>query len=62
MSKLGKILISKLSKEELGLFCDSFDDGSLDDILYNELFPADVKNYPDKYVKVDDRFKDDVKG
>jgi len=50
MSKLGEVLIKKLSKEELGLFCDSFDDGSLDEIVYDELLPVDVKNFPEKYL------------
>jgi len=49
MSKLGETLIKKLSKEELGLLCDSFDDGSLGEIIYEELLPVDVKNFPEKY-------------
>ena len=50
MSKsIGQILIAKLTKEELRNFCTSWDDGSLDDIVYDVLIPQDRKNYPEDY-------------
>lgn len=51
---IGKVLIKKLTKEELREFCTAWDDGSLDDVVYNELIPQDQKNYPEDYITEDD--------
>jgi len=51
---LGQILIEKLTPDELEQLTDSFEDGSLDSVFYDELFPEDKKNHPRKYADVDD--------
>lgn len=45
---IAKVLLKKLTKEELSVLCDSFDDGSIDDV-FDELLPVDMQNYPEKY-------------
>ena len=54
MSTLGKVLLEKLTKSELKLFCTAFDDGALDDIIYDELMPVDRVNFPEDYADPDD--------
>ena len=51
---LGQILIEKLTPDELEQLTDSFEDGSLDDVFYDELFPEDKKNNPEKYADESD--------
>lgn len=51
---LGKVLIEKLTKEELTDLCEAYDDGSIESIFYDCLYPEDKLNYPAKYVDPDD--------
>ena len=51
--KIGEILINRLTLEELSALCDSYDDGSLDDIFDTVLIPMDWRKHPEKYCKPD---------
>lgn len=57
--EIGKIIIEKLTKEELNLLCERWDDGSFSEIMIDKLIPQDVKNYPEQYI---DECKCDVCG
>lgn len=50
MSKLGEVLIKKLTKEELADFCEAIDDGTFGPMVDNELVPKDAENFTEKYV------------
>lgn len=50
---LGKVLIEKLTKEELTILCAAYDDGSIEAIFYDHLYPQDVRSYPKKYANDD---------
>lgn len=54
MSTIAKILLDKLTKAELKILCMSFDDGSLINVMYDEVIPVDVANHPDDYVSKTD--------
>lgn len=47
--KLGEILLSKLTKEEICLLVTEWDNGTLDVLIRNVILPIDVKNFPDLY-------------
>ncbi len=53
MHEMTKLLMSKLSKEELHKLVTLWDKGIFDIVIVIELLGEDVKNYPDEYV-VDD--------
>ncbi len=60
MEELAKVLINKLSKEELNKLCTSFDDGTINELFYVFLTPQDIINYPEQYgCLMDDRLMDD---
>ena len=52
---IGQVLLEKLTSEELGLLCDAHEEGSMDDVFYDELYPVDEKNHPGKYADPMDR-------
>lgn len=54
MYAIGQILIEKLTKEELTDLCEAHDHRCIADIFYNDLYPKDEENYPEKYVSCDD--------
>lgn len=59
MSELGKTLLAKLTKEELTDLCEAWDDGTLDDVILDELCPKDALNYPEKYADPDSDIRRD---
>jgi len=46
--ELSKILLEKLTKEEIRALCIAWDDGSLD-AIFDVLMEQDMKNYPEDY-------------
>lgn len=46
---IGQILIEKLTKEELRELCSVYDDGRLNEIMFEEIIPIDMVNYPPNY-------------
>jgi hypothetical protein len=54
MSTVGNALLKKLNEAELHLLTLAWNDGGLDTIFYTELLPADTKNFPESYPRVDD--------
>jgi len=51
---IGNILITKLSKYELSVLVESWDDGSLGEIMLKKLIPEDKKNFPKIYEPAED--------
>lgn len=47
--ELAKILLEKLSKEELGALCDAYDSGEFEAHIMPELLEKDFDNRPNKY-------------
>ena len=54
MCSIGQILIEKLTGAELGQLCDAHENGSIEDLFFDTLYPVDKKNYPEKYACPED--------
>lgn len=48
---IGKILIEKLTKEELNYLVEFWAEGGFEDVVIDQLLPEDIKNYPEQYFK-----------
>jgi hypothetical protein len=46
---IGEMLKEKLTKEELNILCNAFDQGLLNSVFYNYLLKEDKKNFPEDY-------------
>ena len=57
---LAKALIKKLTKKQLHLLCEIYDDGSIEDLFFTHLYPEDKRNYPQDYAGPDDSDIGDV--
>jgi hypothetical protein len=49
IEEMAKLLLEKLSKEQLSMFCDMYDDGSFMEVVDFHLIPKDAENFPAKY-------------
>lgn len=58
IKNIADILIKRLSLDDLSILCDSWDDGSLDDVFSAFLLPIDLENHPEKYCKPDEDILD----
>ena len=47
--EIAKILIEKLSKDELGALCDAYDNGEFEAHIVPVLLEQDFENHPEKY-------------
>lgn len=49
VEEMAKLLLEKLSKEQLSMFCDMYDEGSFGRLFESFLLPKDAENFPAKY-------------
>ncbi len=59
--QLAKILLEKLTCEELAALCDAYDDGSIETIFMDTLLPKDIENRPAEYAEPNEDV-DDIEG
>jgi hypothetical protein len=52
--RLAKILLTKLTKEEVHILATAYDDGTLDCVMREIIIPHDVVQYPDQYPRTND--------
>lgn len=49
MVDIAKILVEKLTTEELSVLCEAYDNGELDAEFQETLIPKDCENNPEDY-------------